>query len=79
MTVVLVTEIGEAMRVLQSTKTRLIDIRTARSSNNFITCFLFFFFCFLEIYVQQVVYVLRRTGSDKLPLGVIMLIESSRS
>ena len=41
--------------------------------------FFFFFFCFLEIYVQQVVYVLRRTGSDKLPLGVIMLIESSRS
>ena len=38
-----------------------------------------FFFFFLEIYVQQVVYVLRRTGSDKLPLGVIMLIESSRS
>ena len=42
-------------------------------------CISLFFFCFLEIYVQQVVYVLRRTGSDKLPLGVIMLIESSRS
>ena len=44
-------------------------------------CFLqlFFFFCFLEIYMQQVVYVLRRTGSSKLPLDVIMSIEASHS
>ena len=38
------------------------------------TFFFLFFFCFLEIYVQQVVYVLRRTGSGKLPLDVIMSI-----
>ena len=38
-----------------------------------------FFFCSLEIYVKQVVYVLRRTGSGKLPLDVIMSIEASHS
>ena len=32
---------------------------------------------FLEIYVQQVVYVLRHMGSGKLPLDVIMLIKAS--
>ena len=55
-------------RVLVDVNGVLEENRDARDLSNF----------YIEIYVQQVVYVVRRTGSGKLPLDVIRSLGASR-